>query len=262
MILALLLVSQFHHALVARKAASAPPSWSNTYSCKYAGTSTSDAGRTNFGQPAAWCNNLSSTAFSFSFWFKRNGDDGTLFAMADQSSNSHWRIDVSGTSLDNMYAGGQYIYTACGTTITNNTWYLVTMAFTGSGGVRVYVGNSSTSCIGAFSSVGSDLCTRDALINTLRSSTNSDIAFGQWGLHNIDELTIWNTELSGTDHVNLQSSGHASNPATHAKAANLIDYYRCGDDPDDSSSVLNDTVGSADGAHSGSAGVTYQAAVP
>lgn len=236
-------------------------SWTNAYSCKYAGTSTATAARTNWGQPTAWCTDPSANAYSFSFWFKRRGDDGALLTSADQSTNSHMRIGVAGTALNNIYAGGNFVSSSCGTSITDNTWYLLTWAYDGAGNLNLYVGNSSTACV-TYTSVGTDTCTRDFIFNTLRSSTNADTAFGEWGLHNLDEFTVWDVALSGTDHVNLQSSGHAIDPSTHAQAANLINYYRCGDDASDSSSNLEDTVGTDNGTHSGSAGVTYPADVP
>lgn len=237
------------------------PTWSNTKSCKYAGTATGTAGRTNWGQPTAWCTNPAANAYSFSFWFKRNGDDGALLTSADQSTNSHMRLGVAGTALNNIYAGGNFVSTSCGTSITNATWFLLTWAYNGSGSLNIYVGNSSTACI-TYTSVGTDVCTRDFIFNTLRGSTNSDTAFGEWALHNMDEFTVWSVALSGTDHVNLQSGGHAIDPSTHAQAANLINYYNCGDDVTDSSTTLNDQVGANDGTHSGTDGVTYPSDVP
>lgn len=237
-------------------------SWSNTYSCKYGGTATSTAGRTNWGQPAAWCTNPSANAYSFSFWFKRRSDDGALLTSADQTTNSHFRSAISGTSLASIYAGGNFVSSSCSTSITNNTWTLVTFAFTGTGTLNVYVGNSSTACI-TFVYVGTETCTRDFIFNTLRSTSNSDTAFAEWGLHNLDEFTVWNTELTGTDHTaRIDGSGHAVDPSTHSKAANLIDYYPCGDSASDSSTNLQDVVGSSNGTHSGSDGVTYPADVP
>lgn len=266
--LALSLPGFVHHRLVASKqAAGGAPSWSNAKSCKYAGSATGTAGRTNWGQPTAWCVNLSNTARSFSFWFKANSGgsenvDGALLTSADQSTNSHMRLGTSGTAINNVYAGGQYVYTACSASLSAGTWYLLTMAFDGAGNVSLYVGNTSTSCIGTFSGVSTNTCTRDFIFNTLRSSTNSDTAFGEWGTPNLDEMTVWDVALSGTDHVNLQSSGHAINPTTHAQAAHLINYYRCGDDASDSSSTLVDQIGSVNGTHSGSDGVTYPSTVP
>lgn len=244
------------------------PTWSNDYSCKYAGTATATAGRTNFGQPTDWCVNLAANARSFSWWFRSNtgaGQDasGALLTSADQSSNSHFRTGTSGTAVNNNYAGGQFIFTSCSATVTANTWTLITVAFDGSTGVKMYVGNTSTSCIGAFTGVGTQLCTRDFIFNTLRSTTNADTAFGEWGTPNLDELTVWNAELSGTDHQALiDGSGRAVDPSTHAHAADLTAYYRCGDDPSDSSTTLNDQIGSWDGTHSGTDGVTYQTDVP
>lgn len=255
-----------HHNMGVIRGPSAA-SWSNTKSCKYAGTSTATAALTNWGQPSAWCLNPNTNAYSFSFWFKSNtgganNADGALLTSADQSTNSHMRLGTSGTAIDNKYAGGTFVSTTCSATITANIWTLVTYALTGSNGLRIYVGNTSTSCIGSYTGVGTDVCTRDFIFNTLRATTNSDFAFGEWGTPNLDEFTVWNTELSGTDHVNLQSSGHAINPATHAKAANLINYYRCGDDPIDSTTLLNDQIANVDGTHSGSDGVTYPSDVP
>lgn len=252
-----------HHKLVTMNTPTGGgASWSNTYSCKYAGTATGTAGRTNFGQPTPWCVDFSANAFTISFWFKRNSDDGTLLASADQSTNSHMRIDVSGTALNNIYVGGNFVSSSCATSITNNTWYLVTMAFDGAGTMKLYVGNSSTACI-TFGTVGTDVCTRDFIINTLRSTTNADTAFGQWALHNIDELTMWDVEFSGTDHTaRIDGSGHAVDPSTHTHSANLVSYIPCGDDASDTSTTVIDTIGGYNGTHSGSDGVTYQAAVP
>jgi len=263
---ALLSLGFNHHVRVTIKTSGAPPpSWSNTKSCKYAGTATGTAGRTNWGQPAAWCTNPSTNAYSFSFWFRANTGgsenvDGALLTSADQSSNSHMRTGFSGTAINNIYAGGNFVSGTC-TGMTSGTWYLVTYVFTGTGQMNLYVGNSSTACV-TQNPVGTDTCTRDFIFNTLRSTTNADTAFGEWGTPNLDEFTVWNTALTGTDHVNLQSSGHAVDPTTHAKAANLINYYRCGDDPTDSSTLLNDQIGTVDGTHSGSDGVTYPSAVP
>lgn len=256
-----------HHHMVGLKPPAGGGSWSNTYSCRYAGTATGTAGRTNWGQPTDWCVNLSNHAVSFSYWFRSNtgganNADGALLTSADSSSNSHMRMGTSGTAINNLYAGGQFIYTACSATITANTWTLLTMSFDGAGGVKVFVGNSSTSCIGSFTGVSTDLCTRDFMFNTLRGSTNSDVSFGEWGTPNLDELTVWNAELTGTDHTALISSGHAIDPTTHSKAANLVAYYNCGDDATDTTTTLHDQIGTVDGTHSGSDGVTYQAAVP
>lgn len=256
-----------HHHMVALKPPASGGSWSNTYSCRYAGTATGTAGRTNWGQPTDWCVNLSNHAVSFSYWFRSNtgganNADGALLTSADSSSNSHMRMGTSGTAINNLYAGGQFVYTACSATVTANTWTLVTMATDGAGGVKVYVGNSSTSCIGSFTGVSTDLCTRDFMFNTLRGSTNADVSFGEWGTPNMDEMTVWNTELTGTDHTALISSGHAIDPTTHSKAANLVAYYNCGDDATDTTTTLHDQIGTVDGTHSGSDGVTYQAAVP
>lgn len=255
-----------HHHMVAMRGPSGS-SWANAKSCKYAGTATGTAGRTNWGQPTAWCVDLSANPMSFSFWFKSNtgganNADGALLTSADQSTNSHFRLGTSGTAIDNKYAGGQFIYTACSATITANTWTLVTTTFDGAGGAKIYVGNSSTSCIGSFTGISTELCTRDWIFNTLRGSTNSDTAFAEWGTPNLDEFTVWDVELSGTDHTALISSGHAVDPTTHAQAANLINYYRCGDDVSDSTTLLNDQIGSVDGTHSGSDGVTYPSDVP
>lgn len=255
-----------HHHMVALRGPSGA-AWSNVKSCKYAGTATGSAGRTNWGQPTAWCLDPETNAYSFSFWFRSNtgganNADGALLTSADQSSNSHMRMGTSGTAINNNYAGGQFIFTACSATITANVWTLVTYSFTGSDGVRIYVGNTSTSCIGAFNGIDNDTCTRDFIFNTLRSSTNADTAFGEWGTPNMDELTVWDNEMTGAMHQELWNSGHAMDPATHSNAANLINYYRCGDDPDDSSTVLDDQIANVDGTHSGSDGVTYPSDVP
>lgn len=258
-----------HHKLVGISAPSGtpPPSWSNTYSCKYAGTSTSTAARTNWGQPSAWCLNPAANAYSFSFWFRSNtggseNPDGALLTAANQAGNSHMRTATSGTAITSIYAGGNFVSGGCSASITANTWTLVTYAFDGAGNAKMYVGNTSTSCI-TFSTVGTQTCTMDFLFNTLRGSDNTNVAFGEWGTPHMDEFTVWDTEVTGTDHqAMIDGSGHAVDPTTHSLAGNLIDYYRCGDDPSDSSTTLYDQIGSVNGTHSGSDGLTYVTNVP
>lgn len=231
--------------------------WGNTYSTLYAGTVTSDAGRTTFGQPSAWSKTLNSQELTMTMWFKRNGRDGILFA-SRSDSNAYWHCSISSGAIA-CYFGGNF---ASGGSVSDATWYPLTMTVRNESGTytgRAYLGSSSTSILNTTG--GTTALAMDFFLNIRRGSNNTNFSIGSWGTSNIDELAIWNVGFTGSDHVEWYNSGTPMDAEDHSQAANLLSYYRCGDAPSDSSTVLEDIIGSDNGTHENTSNVSYDADV-
>ena len=228
-------------------------SWTNTKSVKYTGTVTSDAGRTTFGQPASWSKTLNSQEFTCTMWFKRNGRDGMLLA-SRSDSNAYWQTSVSSGAIVSYY-GGNF---ASGGTVADATWYALTQTVRNESGTytgRTYLGNSSTSICNTTG--GTTALAIDFYLNIRRGSDNTNFSIGSWGAFNLDNIAFWSVGFTGTDHVEWYNSGHAMNATAHSKAANLINYYYCGDHASDSATVLKDVSGSVNGTHENTSNVSY-----
>lgn len=232
--------------------------WANTKSLRFAGSDTATVGKTSFGQPALWNRNLQSQEFTTTMWFRRNGRDGVLLS-SRSDSNGYWYISVSSGQLVCIF-GGNFVQ---GGTIVDNTWYSLTVTVRNESGTyvgRAYLGNSSTSIVNA--NAGADTLAMDFYLNVRRGSNNTNFSIGSWALHNIDELAFWNVGFTGADHLEWHNSGVPKDARTHSRASGLTNYYRCGDDPADTTSVLKDIVGSINGAHENPANISYPTQVP
>ncbi len=62
---------------------------------------------------------------------------------------------------------------------------------------------------------------------------------------NLDEVSFWNTNLSLTEAQEIYNSGNPTNLLTHSKNANLVSWFRMGDD--DTFPTITDNKGSNDG---------------
>lgn len=229
-----------------------PPSWANAKSLRYDGADTAGSGRTNFYQPSNWSRTLTSQEFTITCWFRRNGRDGALIG-SRSSSNGYFWISV-GASISCTF-GGNF---ASGGSVTDATWYPLTVTVRNESGTyvgRAYMGSSSTSILNT--NAGSDTLAMDFLANARRGSNNTDLAFGAWGLHNIDEIAVWNVGFTGSDHVEWYNSGTPMDATAHSQAAGLISYYWCGDDAGDTTSVLIDTINGDDGDHVNTSNISY-----
>lgn len=244
-------------ASVCRPFAGGGGGYSNTKSLRYAGEDTAGSGRTNFFQPTNWSRTLNSQEFTITCWFRRNGRDGTLIG-SRSSSNGYFWTSVTGTISCTF--GGNF---ASGGTVADATWYAYTQTVRNESGTyvgRAFLGSSSTSVLNT--NAGTDTLAMDFLANARRGSNNTDLSFGAWGLFNIDEIAVWNVGFTGAQHVEWYNSGTPLDATTHSQAAGLISYYRCGDAPSDTTSVLEDIVGSDDGSHVNTSNISYPSDVP
>lgn len=226
--------------------------WSNAKSLRFAGADTAGSGRTNFFQPTNWSRTLTSQEFTITCWFRRNGRDGTLIGSRSNSNGYFW-TSVSGTISCTF--GGNF---ASGGSVTDATWYPLTITVRNESGTyvgRAFLGSSSTSVLNT--NAGSDTLTMDFFANARRGANNTDLAFGAWGLFNIDEIAVWNVGFTGAQHVEWYNGNTPMDATAHSQAAGLISYYRCGDAGSDTTSLLEDTVGSDDATHVNTSNISY-----
>jgi len=77
--------------------------------------------------------------------------------------------------------------------------------------------------------------TTDGTVNTLFNNTVDDINIADNNndntdfVGNIDEVSMWDAELTSTDISNIFNSGVPADLSAHAKSANLVGWWRCGD---------------------------------
>jgi len=63
----------------------------------------------------------------------------------------------------------------------------------------------------------------------------------------IDEVSIWNKELSGTDVTNIYNSGTPTDLSEHASVANLLSWWRMGDNNGGTGTTVTDVQGVGNG---------------
>jgi hypothetical protein len=67
---------------------------------------------------------------------------------------------------------------------------------------------------------------------------------GFYYVGNMDEVTVWNKELSQAEVAELYNSGSPTNPTNHSAVGNLASWYRMGDG--DTSPTVSDNQSSDD----------------
>jgi len=104
--------------------------------------------------------------------------------------------------------------------------------------VFVYDGDLSTERVKLYvdgvmevSATGSDIALTAANQSLKIGSGDHDAAYDMQG--NVDEFAMWNIPLTQEDITSLYADGDAGvAPASNIEGANLMIYYRLGDDPD------------------------------
>lgn len=196
-----------------------------------------------------------SDAFSISCWIKSEDVAAPFKYLVHKmiaAQTAGWRIDINNNgqlAFLGMEGGNTVIAanTAVGTIIIN-TWYHVVFTYDGSGsanGLKFYVNGSRVNNSSTSSGTGSDF-----------SSSNS-LGIGGCsagvGLYKgyIDEVGIWNKELSLGEIVQIYNSGTPNNLKLLTSSPYLEAWWRMGDNA--SGITIPDQVGENDGSLSGNA---------
>ena len=177
-------------------------------------------------------------AFSISCWFKRTRSGVSEFLVAKQDSTSNSRgysllIPSSDNKVtvvirNNIASSGRLIVD-CTTAITDTNWHHIVMTYDGSSnvsGVNLYLdGNNDTGVTSG----------------TLSSNISNNASF-EIGARNalnqfsgkIDEVSVFNSELSASDVTSIYNSGVPND----ISSLSPLSWWRCGDG--DTSPTLTD----------------------
>ena len=178
-------------------------------------------------------------AFSISCWFKRTRNGVSEFLVSKQDSTSNSRgytllipFDDNKVTLvirNNTASSGRLIVD-CATAITDTNWHNVVMTYDGSssvGGINLYLdGNNDTGV------------TSGTLSATISNSASFQIGAKNGGNEfsgNLDEVSVFNSELSESDVTSIYGGGV---PSSLSSYSSLISWWRCGDS--DTSPILTD----------------------
>lgn len=241
-------------AAFARVIAAAGGSWANAYSYRV-----NDGGATNefaiFGQPTGIVGvTHNNTARSYSLWYRNNstGTDCTYFAVAEQTNRPVQLYSVSGQPT--VYLGTNQM--SYGTASTSGVWYHMCVTCSSAGAMTLYINATSR----ATGTAGSAAQSYDLTMGARRNSANTGSAWT--GPCNVDEVTVWDKQLSGSEVTELYNAGDPFDPETHSAASNLIYYWQMGDG--DTLPTITTVVGSTsyNGAAQNSDSGDFEAAVP
>jgi len=185
-------------------------------------------------------------AFSISCWFKRTRSGVSEFLVSKQDSTSNARgytllipfddNKVTVVIRNNTASSGRLIVD-CTTAITNTNWHHIVMTYDGSSsvsGINLYLdGNNDTGA------------TSGTLSATISNSASFQLGAKNGGNEfsgNIDEVSVYNSELSQSDVTDIYNGGI---PTSLSSYSSLVSWWRCGDS--DIAPTLTDNKGSNDG---------------
>ena len=221
--------------------------WRNSYSLEFDGVddyvTMADTTSFSFGDGS------SDDAFSFSLWLDAVDITSTGLIAKDASSNSEYHILVSSGDYlrfrlyDNSTSA--WIQTQIDSTVTSwqGSWKHLVCTYSGnssSSGLKIYVDGSVATQTATNSGTYTAMENTSAALNMGRSERSAFYFDGK-----IDEVSLWNKELSSAEVTSLYNSG---SPTYISSNTGLIGWWRNGDGatyptiPDDSTNSNNGTM--------------------
>jgi len=227
-------------------------SFSNQYSFNFNGTnnyiSIPDNNSLSFG------NGITDSPFSISAWVKMN--DATLFRIFSKmnTSNEEYMFTTSGTKQLGLFLMNQ----GAGTNIIARSFTPLMSAYVGQWIhlVGTYSGNSATSGIKLYLNgsriddanftAGGTYVAMSNTSATARIGSVSRSAGTAYANGKIDEVSLWNKELSLSEVQEIYNSGLPDNLNKHSASANIVSWWRMGEGAtwDGSNWQVPDTNGS------------------
>lgn len=207
------------HGIIAQSE-SGTPSFSNTKSIQLDGVDD----YVDMGNTLDFTN---TDAFSISCWFKRTRSGVSEFLVAKQESSGNFRgyallIPSSDNKVtivirNNTASSGRLIVDGA-TAITDTNWHHIVMTYDGSSnvsGINLYLdGNNDTGA------------TSGTLSATISNSTSLQIGARNTANEfsgNIDEVSVFNSELSASDVTSIYNSG---TPSDISSISGLVSWWR------------------------------------
>lgn len=183
-------------------------------------------------------------AFSLSVWAKM--DDATNFRMLFKGPSSNRELVFGVGSDDKLYFilytnASNYIgiYSNATYTSSEGSWVHFAATYDGSeasSGMNIYFNGSVISSFTDLSS-GTHTAINNSganLLIALWSGASPLAADGK-----MDEISVWDAELTATDISNIYNSGSPDDLSAHAKAANLILWVRADGDSTGTDNVVD-----------------------
>ena len=212
--------------------------FSNTQSIELDGiddyVEVADADNLSFG------NGSTDSPFSISAWIKpTSAPFRIVFKWGTSTQEYYFQIAGGGKLQLKLQNGSAYIGKNANTTITLNTWHHVSITYDGSSsanGINVYLNSNNDN----FNNITSGTYT--AMSNTTEPFLIGRYAGGSSSLGKIDEVAIFDVELSSTEVTNIYNSGV---PNDISSISGLVSWWRfegTGTTATDSGSGGNDGV--------------------
>jgi len=182
-------------------------SFENLYSFEFDGStdfiSVADADNLSFG------NGTTDSPFSISAWIKigQTTAQGIVTKYGSTSATREWLFYITGGKLRLLLSStnGGYNFATGTTNLSINTWYHVACTYDGRGGSTAY--NGMTLYINGIA----ESVTTVNSIYVAMSNTSQNVEIGKHLtnelLGNIDEVAIFDVELSSTEVTNIYNSG-------------------------------------------------------
>lgn len=185
------------------------------------------------------------TQFSVSLWIRPNNLSAirTFVSKAENAGNIYgWslRHETTGQLTLQARVPGALTSQTSTNTVTAGVWNHVVLTYSGNSnvsGFKVYVNNVSYT-YPAFTLPASWLASQDFVLGARGTNT-------QYFSGNIDEVSVWNKQLSAAEVATLYNSGVPTNCSAVSFNANLTNYWRLGDG--DSYPTIYDNAGLING---------------
>lgn len=180
------------------------------------------------------------TARCLSFWVKTTNNNYGLFLIGkgdNLSSTFQWAIQLLFGELA-VWVGGGISY---GATVNDGAWHHIAVSVRSTTTMQFWIDGVSQGTNTAYGALADE---RSWLVGAIRDSDDTDYT------GNIDakitNLTMWSGgSFDGTKVTELYNSGVPADPNTHSLAANLVGWWKFGDD--DTYPTLTDSVNGNNG---------------
>jgi len=203
----------------------------------------------------SFTNGSNDLPFSLSLWIyvgDVSSDDGPFISKANFSTggtefifkHSNGKLQFFIYDNDSSASGDQIRTLAGSATLSDTTWHHVVATYSGNGsqtGMKVYTdGSQSTatqSTIGSYSRLRNT--STPVVIGATQDLANANRVFED----RIADCVVFNKELTSAEVTEIYNSGNVMNVRNHSAFANVVSWWKMGDDQDtDGSNGIRDYV--------------------
>lgn len=173
--------------------------------------------------------NLWTDGGTLSFWLKKTTSNNAFIAY-----KTKWELSINDYSAGNMalnfgktFSSGGGGWKTTNREIGQNTWYHVAITYNSNSTANdplIYINGSSVSVTETATPVNSPVT--DAAINLYIGNWNSVDSSIRGDL---DEWSLWGRVLTGAEITELYNAGHPNRLTSHSASADLVQWFRMGD---------------------------------